>query len=158
MRTITSLTKSCKPRGFTLIELMIVVAVVAILARIAYPSYADYVARGKIAEAVAQLSGMRIKLDQYFQDNRTYVRACTSGTVAPLPSSTDAKYFTYTCPTLSSSSFTVTATGNQSQGMSDGVNAFVYTIDQDGNRTTLSTKWGTCANTVCWVMRKDCSC
>ena len=143
--------------GFTLIELMIVVAVVAILARMAYPSYADYVVRGKLSEAVAQLSAMRIKLEQYFQDNRTYVGACTSSSAAPLPGATEAKYFTYTC-SLNSSTFTVTATGKQTQGMSDGVNSFVYTIDQSGNRVTTSTKWGSCANTACWVLRGDCSC
>jgi type IV pilus assembly protein PilE len=144
--------------GFTLIELMIVVAVVAILARIAYPSYADYVVRGKLSEAVAQLSAMRIKLEQYFQDNRTYVGACVSGTVAPLPGVADSKYFSYACSTLSSTEFKVTATGLQSQGLSDGANSFIYTIDQDGNRVTTSTKWGTCANTACWVLRRDCSC
>jgi len=152
-----SATIPAQQRAFTLIELMIVVAVVAILARIAYPSYADYVVRGKLSEAVAQLSAMRIKLEQYFQDNRTYVGACTNSSPAPLPSATEAKYFTYTC-SLNSSTFTVTATGNQTQGMSDGVNSFVYTIDQSGNRVTTSTKWGSCANTACWVLRRDCSC
>jgi type IV pilus assembly protein PilE len=144
-------------RGFTLIELMIVVAVVAILARIAYPSYADYLVRGKLSEAMAQLSAMRIKLEQHFQDNRTYVGACDVNSAAPLPSSVDAKYFNYAC-TLNATSFTVTATGKQAQGLSDGTNSFIYTIDQSGNRVTTSTKWGTCTNTPCWVLRRDCSC
>ena len=69
----------------------------------------------------------------------------------------EAKYFTYAC-TLSAASFTVTATGKQAQGLSDGTNSFVYTIDQSGNRVTTSTKWGNCANTACWVLRRDCSC
>ena len=152
-----SVIKLAIQRGFTLIELMIVVAVVAILARIAYPSYADYVVRGKLSEAVAQLSAMRIKLEQHFQDNRTYVGACDVSSAAPLPSSAEAKYFTYAC-TLSAASFTVTATGKQAQGLSDGTNSFVYTIDQSGNRVTTSNKWGNCANTACWVLRRDCSC
>ena len=65
--------------GFTLIELMIAVVVVAILTAIALPSYQEYVTRGKITEATSNLADMRVKLEQFFQDNRTYVGACAAG-------------------------------------------------------------------------------
>jgi type IV pilus assembly protein PilE len=143
-----------KHRGFTLIELMIAVVIVAILAAVALPSYNNYVRRGKIAEATANLSMMRVKLEQYFQDQRSYVGACAAGTVAPLPSGNDAKYFTYSCPVAS-----LTATGFvvQADGVGD-MAGFTYTIDQTNLRKTVSTGWGTCANTACWVVRQDCSC
>ena len=51
-----------RPRGFTLIELMIVVGIIAILASIAIPSYSDYVRRSRITEAVSALSGMRVRI------------------------------------------------------------------------------------------------
>jgi len=60
-------------KGFTLIELMIVVVVIGILASIGIPAYNDYVTRGKLVEATSALSDGRIKMEQYFQDNRTYV-------------------------------------------------------------------------------------
>ena len=141
-----------KYRGFTLIELMIAVVIVAILAAVALPSYNNYVRRGKIAEATANLSMMRVKLEQHYQDNRTYATACVAGTVAPLPSGNDAKYFTYTCPTKDATSFVV-----QADGVGD-MAGFTYTIDQTNLRKTVSTGWGTCANTACWVVRQDCSC
>ena len=72
-------------QGFTLIELMIAVAIVAILSAIAIPSYTEYVQRSRIIEATSTLSSMRVKMEQYFQDNRSYVNACTAGTVAPTP-------------------------------------------------------------------------
>ena len=72
-------------KGFTLIELMIAVAVVGILAMVAYPAYTDYLRLGKIQEATAQLLTMRTKMEQYYQDQRTFVGACLGGTVAPLP-------------------------------------------------------------------------
>jgi type IV pilus assembly protein PilE len=52
-------------RGFTLIELMITVAVVAILTAIAFPSYTEYVRRGRIAEAVSALATTRVRLERF---------------------------------------------------------------------------------------------
>ncbi len=59
-------------RGFTLIELMIIVAIVSILAAVALPAYGDYVRRGQLPEAFAGMSDLRVKMEQYYQDNRNY--------------------------------------------------------------------------------------
>ena len=58
--------------GFTLIEVMITVAVIAILAAVALPSYIEYVTRSRLVEAKTNLSDMRTRLEQYFLDNRAY--------------------------------------------------------------------------------------
>ena len=129
--------------GFTLIELMVTVAIIAILASIALPSYSNYVIRGRIPQATNNLATMRVQLEQYFQDNRTYVGACAEDTVAPLPAADD---FDYTCPTLEEDTFTIVATGNGS------MSGFTYTIDQSNTRTTTAVPegWGT-APVACWV-------
>lgn len=140
--------------GFTLVELMIVVAIVGILAAVALPSYRDYVTRGKLTEAPTELASLRVKLEQYFQDNRTYAGACATGTVAPLPT---GKYFTYAC-TLTASTFTVTATGVAAQGTGD----FTYTINQDNAKsstvTGASATSGWSGNATCWVTKKGSAC
>jgi len=59
-------------RGFTLIELMIVVAVVALLARIAYPSYAESVRKGKRAQARTALAELMQQQERYMTQNNTY--------------------------------------------------------------------------------------
>jgi type IV pilus assembly protein PilE len=137
--------------GFTLIELMITVAIIGILAAVAMPSYSEYVLRGRIVENVASLTDMRVKMEQFFQDNRTYVGACAANTVAPLPAAT--AHFTFTCPTLTASAFTVTATGTAQMA------GFVYTIDQANVRTTtgLPSGW-TGTNSTCWVLKKGGAC
>jgi type IV pilus assembly protein PilE len=142
-----------RSRGFTLIELMITVAIVAILAAIAIPSYSEYVRRGRITEAVSTLSGMRVKMEQYFQDNRTYVGACgAAGTsVAPLP---DPKSFTYACPTLGATAYVITATGLAATSLE----GFQYTIDQANAQSTIMTAPSTWPSKGCWVLKKDGSC
>lgn len=136
-------------RGFTIIEILIVVAIIGILSAIAFPSYNNYVMRSKISEAVGNLSDMRAKMEQYFLDNRTYVNACQPGTVAPLPT---GKYFSYACSNLTGSTFKVTATG-----LAD-MSAFVYSVDQNNVRATEGLPAGWTASATCWVLRKDGAC
>jgi type IV pilus assembly protein PilE len=143
--------------GFTLIEMMVVVAIVTILAAVAFPAYTDYIIRSKITEATSTLSDMRVKMEQYYQDNRTYVGACAGSTVAPLPT---GKYFTYTCPTLTATAYTVRADGGVS-GADQSMAQFVYTIDQNNARATLGVpvaKGWSGAGASCWVQRKGGSC
>ena len=139
-------------KGFTLLELMIVVAIVAILAAVVVPSYADYMRRSRITEAVSVLSGMRVKMEQYFQDNRTYTGACTGG-VAPAPQPT--ANFSFACSGLGDASYVITATGINSMV------GFTYTINQANVQTTVAVPaaagWAGTGKT-CWVLRKDGAC
>jgi type IV pilus assembly protein PilE len=146
--------KLAKPsRGFTLIELLVVIAIAGILAAVALPAYSDYVKRGKIPEATNNLSSMSVKLEQYFQDQHTYVGGCAAagtGTVADLPSNDD---FTYSCSNLTTSTYTVTATG------SGTMSGFTYTINQSNTKATSSVPSGwTLPASNCWVTKKGGVC
>jgi type IV pilus assembly protein PilE len=138
-----------RQNGFTLIEVMIVVAIVAILASIALPSYTAYVQRSRITEAVSGLAGMNVNMERFFQDNRTYVGACAANTVAPLPT---ARSFTFTCPTLTAAAYTVQAAGSASMA------GFTYTLDQANVRATTSVPSGWTSSATCWVLKSDGSC
>ena len=135
-------------RGFTLIELMISVAIIGILLRIAVPAYTTYMSSGKIAEGTSTLITTRSGLEQYYADNRKY-EGYAGGICAASPNNT-TKYFTYAC-TLTTNTYTVTATGRSTSGMPN----LALSIDQADVRTatipaalsatgvaiTLSTCW-----------------
>lgn len=135
--------------GFTLIELMMTVAILGILSTIALPSYRDYVSRGKIPEALGTLAAKRVQLEQYFLDNRSYVSApaCTSDT-------TTSKYFTFGCSTQTATAYTLQAVG---QGSMAG---FTFTINQNNAKSTTAVPsgWSTPSPNNCWVTKKGGVC
>ncbi len=132
--------------GFTLIELMIAVTIIAILASVAVPAYTSYVQRTKLAEGMTTLSNLRLQMEQYYQDNRSYAIAGTNRCAIPAPAGND---FTFSCQAPSATTYVWTAT---STGNSLGSGRFVYSIDQDGNRRTVRFDGIASANT-CWEIR-----
>lgn len=142
---------SVRQAGFTLIELMIVVAIVGILAAVALPAYTDYIRRSQVNEATVFLADYRIKMEQYYQDNKNYGTAnCVDGANPPAwagfaPST--AKNFRFTCLLNGSVGYTITATGSSGQAV-----GHVYTIDQDNTQRTTSFK-GASVSKNCWLIK-----
>lgn len=71
-----------KQKGFTLIELMVVVAIVGILAAVAYPSYTDYITRSRRTDAKSALMATAQAMERFYTEKMTY-NAATLGTSAP---------------------------------------------------------------------------
>jgi type IV pilus assembly protein PilE len=156
----TVVRRRARPRwGFTLIELMIVVAIVAVLAAVAMPAYGDYLRRGMLPQAFTHLSDLRVKMEQYYQDNRAYGNtggtACannnppTWANFAP----TGAGNFTFACALAGNSgtgnqSYTLTATGVAGTRTA----GHVYTINQDNVQRTTAFKGGAVSKS-CWLVR-----
>lgn len=139
-------------RGFTLIELLVAITIVAILTATAYPAYRNHVIRSQLVDATSALADVRVRMEQFYADNRTYVSGENCG-VNPLPT---LERFTLSC-TLSNSNqaYLITATGNSGSPVA----GFAYSIDQANTRKTVSwvSSWGTLPATKDsrWLIKKE---
>jgi len=156
-------------RGFTLIELMITVVIIAVLSAIALPSYTDYVTRSKLAEAYAHLSDLRVKMEQYYLDNRRYSTTAAGGTCGVpggnTPTALGTKYFDFTCASSNPNAagdqeYLLTASGKVPEGLS----GIAFTVNHSNTKATNVTAAtpmadkGYASNAACWVRKKPSTC
>lgn len=157
-------------RGFTLIELMITVAVIAVLTAIALPSYTDYVTRSKFAEAYAHLADLRVKMEQSYLDNRRYSTDAAGGTCGipggNTPTAQGARYFDFACASSNPNAagdqqYVLTATGKAEEQLT----GIAFTVNEGNTKQTIVTastpmtdKGYAAATTGCWVRKKPAQC
>ena len=136
-----------KASGFTLVEILIVVAIIGILSAIAVPMYTEHITRSQLVEAHTGLSDLRVRMEQFYQDNRTYDGAALDNCGAGAPGV--AKNFTFNCRSRGQT-YTATATGSAGRRV-----GFGFTINEQNVRATTATPagWGG-AQAACWISRK----
>ncbi|XOZ33467.1 type IV pilin protein [Halomonadaceae bacterium KBTZ08] len=124
-----------RSNGFTLIELMIVVAIIGILAAIAYPSYLKYVEDARRSDAQAALMGLASAMERHRTSNNTYTGAGSPDTGAPsiypdeVPKDGSPKFYDLTISAVDATSYTLRATPKNAQS-GDGV----LELDHTGTR------------------------
>lgn len=135
-------------KGFTLIELMIIVIIIGVLAAIAIPNYTEHLVRSRIVDATTALSNKRVQIEQHFQDNRTY-----AGAKACDPDPDTSQYFDFACSAADATTFKLDATGKSS------MTGFGYSVNQAGTRSSNITASGWAAvSATCWITKKGGGC
>ena len=135
--------KSNRIKGFTLLELLIVVAIAGILASVAYPQYTEYVKRAARSDAMVLLLDAANKQEQYYADNRSYADDLS---LINVPSKSENGYFTITVEVPDTgTSFTITATAASGTVASDTA-CTTFTITDTGIKGST----GTSDTDDCW--------
>jgi type IV pilus assembly protein PilE len=133
--------------GFTLIELVTVVAIIGILAAIAYPNYTAHLAKTRRADAQAALTGFANAMERYYTQNNSYLGAAVGGadTGAPVatlypsqsPLDGNTKYYNLTIAAATATGFTLRATPIGAQA-SDGYLELLSTGARRWDRNNMS--------------------
>ena len=137
--------------GFTLIEIIIVVALISLIVSLGYPSYTEHVRRAKITEATANLGELHLLSTQYYQDERTYLNT-DGGCAITAPGN---KNFTFSC-TATQQNYTWTAKNKASSGLGSAAD-YEFAIDQDGNKSTAQFA-GSTVDKNCWILKNGPIC
>jgi len=128
--------------GFTLIELMIVVAIIGILAAVAIPAYSDYTAKAKAANAITAIESIKTAVALCAQEAGGKVTACDSGTNG-IPKDTD---FTKTKEVAEAKVEAGVITLKFQDGIADGV---------DGKEITFTPTVGEVSSALTWTVNAD---
>lgn len=124
-------------KGFTLIELMIVIAIIGILAAIALPAYQDYTKRARMGEALSLAGGAKTAVTEYYSSNNSWP---ANNTAAGLPSAGDIKGNTVNSVEVTNGKITVTVNDK---------------VDASNNKLVLSPS--AAAGSVTWSCEKAAS-
>jgi len=135
-------TQSSNHTGFTLIELIIAIAILSIIVAVAAPTYNNYIQRGKIAEALSTLGNLSTQMEKYYLDFRQYTDA--NGNCAINNHTSDT--YAFNC-TSSGQSYTWTATS------SDG--NYIFSVNNNFDKATLAFEGGTLSSVDCWMISGD---
>jgi type IV pilus assembly protein PilE len=158
-----------KNAGFTLIELMIVIAIMGILLAIAIPSYTNYIIRSRTTEATNTLSDLRVRMEQFFQDNRNFGTGAACGvngvgiaavifptTVSAAPN--QSQNFNFGCQIAPAPvNYIITGVG------AGPMAGFTYAINGLNARTTdiaapAKTDWRFAGTKPCWITSQGSNC
>ena len=132
-------------QGFTLIELMIVVAIIGILAAIALPAYQDYVVRTKVSEIMLAASGQKNSVAEFFQTRQQMPESASIGVVTQ--SSNYVNTVSYTKNSSVQGVITALAQSGANVALPTTVQSQTITLTGNGDTGTGVVTW-VCGGTI----------
>ncbi|MDR7270568.1 type IV pilus assembly protein PilA [Pelomonas saccharophila] len=133
--------KARAQQGFTLIELMIVVAIIGILAAVAIPQYKDYTAKAKVGNALASVDSLKTAMAVCLQENGNDLTQCTTLNSGPIPNFNATKEVTSVAITASTGAIVATLADTVGVG--------------SGKHITFTPNISTSATTLTWAISTD---
>jgi type IV pilus assembly protein PilE len=124
-------------KGFTLLELMISVAVVGIIASVAYPSYIDNISRANRSEGQRELLRLASLQEQYFTDHREYTTDMTKLGASADPYITDSGFYSIDASVVGVT-YTLTASARERQATNDSP-CLTLSVTDTGKKSATST-------------------
>lgn len=134
--------RRCRARGFTLIELMVTVAIVGILAGLAFSSYRQYVQRSHRVDATAALLRLAANQERFYLQNNTYA---TSVGALGMTATTEHGYYQLAVTAADATGFSATATPGSGSSQADDSDCQSFGINEQGTRSSSPS-----APTECW--------
>jgi len=142
-------------RGFSLIELMIVVAILGIVATIANSSYRNYLVRTHRTDATAALLQIQVAQEKFFLQNNAYAGTAQIALAPPAglglsATTTQGGYYTLTItPAVPTVAYTATATPISTKGQASDADCQSFSVDQSGRKSALDSS-STDNSAKCW--------
>lgn len=119
--------------GFTLIELMVTVAIIGILSSLAMSAYSQYVVRSKLSDTLSALGAARLQIEQSFVDSRNYGVAGQACNYIPA----NTQYFTMSCTVgATNQNYTLRAVSNAGVGLGNVAGVYEYAVNQSNQQST----------------------
>jgi type IV pilus assembly protein PilE len=138
-------------RGFSMVEIVVVIAIVGLLAGIAIPSYRNYILRAHRSEAIRVITSYRQALERCYSQNFTYVNVagnCPAAAGAAI--NTPNNYYNITFPLLNATQYRIVATAINTQ--TNDAPCATFTVDNAGAQTA-ATAGGADTTPTCWGAR-----
>jgi len=134
-------------QGFTLIELMIVVAIIGILAAVALPAYQDYTVRAKVSETMLAASGMKNSVSEFYQTRSMMPLSASIGTTTQSSKYVNTVSYARTSDDIGVITATTNASGQNGEDLPAAAKSQTITLTGTGSATTGVVTW-VCGGTM----------